>query len=118
MGLTELVIEVANPSDLNTTEEVRLLVDSGAVYSVIPRRVLERLGIKPHTEQRFRLADGSAIIRERGIAAFKYQGRMGGVDVIFGADTDGLLLGATTLEVLGFGLDPIRKELLELPALM
>ena len=63
MGLTHLAIEITNPSNLDLTEEVELLVDSGAVYSVVPRNILENLGITPHAEQQFRLADGS---RSRG----------------------------------------------------
>ena len=83
MGLAHLTIEIANPSNLHVTEKVELLVDSGAVYSVVPRNILERLGIQPHAEQRFRLADGSRILRERGIAGFKYGERIVGVRTWF-----------------------------------
>ncbi len=67
MGLTVLPVEVANPANPDVTEEVDLLIDSGPVYSVIPSSILERLGIDPLIEQRFRLADGSTIVRERAL---------------------------------------------------
>ena len=118
MGLTHLTIEITNPSNLDLTEEVELLVDSGAVYSVVPRNILENLGIRPHAEQQFRLADGSRISRERGIAGFKYGERIGGADVIFGEPNDSLLLGALTLEALRLALDPLRRELREIPMIL
>ena len=36
MGLTHVHMEISNPSDMETTEPIELLVDSGAIYSVIP----------------------------------------------------------------------------------
>ncbi|RLG71311.1 MAG: hypothetical protein DRO11_04780 [Methanobacteriota archaeon] len=42
--------------------KAEFLVDSGAVYSVVPKKVLEKLGIKPLAEQEFRLANGSNLV--------------------------------------------------------
>jgi len=118
MALTTLDIEVGNPANPNVTERVELLVDSGAVYSVIPQPVLERLGIKPIATEDFRLADGSKITRKKGIALFRYGDRVGGADVIFGEEGDGQLVGAFTLEGLGLVLDPLRRELKPLPLVL
>ncbi len=65
MGLTVLDIEVANPSAPESTRTIRFLVDSGAIYSVVPATILEELGIKPLAEKSFRLADGSTICAKR-----------------------------------------------------
>ncbi|MGH7895067.1 MAG: aspartyl protease family protein [Candidatus Binatia bacterium] len=115
MGLTVLTIEVANPAAPERREAVEFLVDSGAVYSFVPRLVLERLGIAPHGRERFRLADGSVIERERGDAVFVYGARRGAAPVIFGDPGDATLLGAVTLESLGLVLDAIRRDLRPLP---
>jgi len=115
MGLTVLEIEIGNPANPEITEKIDLLIDSGAVYSVVPAPVLERLGIKPLTEQEFRLADGTKIVRKKGIALFKYGDKIGGADVIFGEEGDSILLGAFTLEALGLALDPLKRELKPLP---
>jgi predicted aspartyl protease len=115
MGLTVLTLEVANPADPERREAVEFLVDSGAVYSFVPRPVLERLGIQPHSRQRFRLADGSSIDRDRGDALFFYRGHRGASPVIFAEADDATLLGAVSLEALGFVLDAIRRDLLPLP---
>lgn len=118
MGLTVLQIEVGNPATPEVTEKVDFLIDSGAIYSVVPRPLLEKLGLKPLTQEEFRLADGSRIARQKGIALFKYGERIGGADVIFGEEGDSTLLGALTLEALGLSLDPLRRELKPLPMIL
>lgn len=118
MGLTVLEVEVGNPAHPDITEKMEFLIDSAAIYSVVPIPVLERLGIKPLAEQEFRLANGTKIVRQKGIALFKYGDRIGGADVIFGEEGDSMLLGAFTLEALGLALDPLRRELKPLPMIL
>ena len=118
MGLTVLNVEVGKPANPEVTETGELLIDSGAVYSVVPKPILEQLGIRPLAEQEFRLADGSRITRTKGTAIFRYGERIGGADVIFGEEGDSQLLGAFTLEALGLSLDALRRELRELPMIL
>jgi clan AA aspartic protease len=118
MGLTVLEIEVGNVANPEITEKVEFLVDSGAIYSVVPTPILERLGIRPITQQEFRLADGSKIVRKKGGALFRHNERVGVADVIFGEEGDTNLLGAFTLEALGLSLDPLRRELKPLPMML
>lgn len=118
MGLTVLEMEVGNPANPEVTEKIEFLIDSGAIYSVVPAPILERLGIRPLTEQEFRLADGTRIARKKGVAVFKYGDRIGGADVIFGEAGDSVLLGAFSLEALGLSLDPLRRELKPLPMIL
>jgi len=118
MGLTVMELEVGNPAKPDVTEKLEFLIDSGAVYSVVPSTVLQKLGIRPLTEQEFRLDDGTKIVRKKGGAVFKYGDRIGVSDVIFGEEGDTILLGAFTLEALGFSLDPLRRELRPLPMII
>ena len=76
------------------------------------------MGVKPLSEQEFRLANGAKITRWKGIGLFRYGDRVGGADVIFGEEGDSNLLGATTLETLGLVLDPIKRELRPLPIVL
>jgi predicted aspartyl protease len=108
-------IEVANPANPEARRAVDFLVDSGAVYSFAPKDVLAALGIAPHSHQRFRLADGSTIERERGDALYFYRGQRGAAPVIFAEPEDATLLGGVTLESLGFVLDAVRRDLVPLP---
>ena len=118
MGLTFLELEIGDPANPAVTERLDFLIDSGAIYSVVPTPVLERLGIQPLATQEFRLANGTKVQRKKGMAVFKYGDRIGGSDVIFGEEGDSVLLGAFTLEALGLSLDPLRRELKQLPLLL
>jgi len=118
MGLTVLEIEVGNPAKPEVTQKIEFLIDSGAIYSVVPGPILEKLGIKPLARQEFRLADGTKIVRDKGGALFRHGERVGVADVIFGEEGDSVLLGALTLEALGLYLDPIRRELRPLPMVL
>jgi len=118
MGLAVLEIEVGNPATPEATKTVEFLIDSGAVYSVVPTPILESLGIKPLADEAFRRADGSKIVRKKGGAFFKHGDRVGVADVIFGEEGDSTLLGAFTLEALGLTLDPLRRELRPLPMIL
>ncbi len=118
MGLTVLELEIANPSGPRVTEKLEFLIDSGAIYSVVPAATLERLGIQPLATEEFHLANSEKIVRKKGVAIFKYGERVGGSDVIFGEEGDAVLLGAFTLEALGLTLDPLRRELKPLPMLL
>jgi predicted aspartyl protease len=118
MGLTFVKVKVANPADPSRAVEEQFLLDSGAVYSLVPRSDLERIGIKPHSRRTFILANGEPVERELGTAIFEYQGQRGDSLVIFGEPGDSPLLGATTLEGFGYVLDPFRRELKPLPMLL
>jgi clan AA aspartic protease len=111
MGLTHVTVTVGNPANGGGRERVRCLVDSGAVYSLIPGSVLERLGIAAHSTREFILANGDAIQRRLATATFEYEGRRGDSIVIVGEPGGDPLLGATTLEGFGLVLDPFRREL-------
>jgi predicted aspartyl protease len=118
MGLTSVEVDVANPGRPAVKQRLTFLVDSGAVYSVVPAPVLRRLGIRTVKRETFHLADGTVIVRRKGVALFTYGDRVGGADVIFGDKGDSLLLGALTLEALGLMLDPLKRELRPLPMIL
>jgi clan AA aspartic protease len=111
MGITNIHATVLNPSDPSRSAEVEFMVDSGAIYSMVPRVVLQELGIEPHTTRRFYLADGQGIDRQMGFASFESLGERTVAPVVFGEEGDAALMGVTTLEGFGFVLDPFRREL-------
>ncbi len=118
MGLTYLDIDIASPARPEDFRTEQFLVDSGAVYSVVQRTVLEDLGIEPHSHRTFTLANGDQIERPLGDALFRYNGQRGAAPVIFGEPGDSNLLGVVTLEALGYVLDPLKRELRSLPMLL
>ena len=115
MGLTHVKVKIANPARPRRTAQLTCLVDSGATYSVVPAKILERLGIKPHSSRTFILADGTTIKRRLGDAIFRVNGERGASPVIFDDEGDSTLLGSVSLESIGLMLDPIKRVLKPLP---
>jgi predicted aspartyl protease len=111
MGITTIKARVFNPADLTRKVELTFTVDSGAGYSLVPEKVLQELGIEPHTTKSFFLANGDEIQRKMGNAGFEYLGEIACAPVIFAEEGDAALMGVTTLEGFGFVLDPFRREL-------
>jgi clan AA aspartic protease len=118
MGLTHIELSIANPAKPQRRARLSLLVDSGAVYSVVPSSLLRKLGVKPHSRRTFTVADGTQITCRVGDVLFRFDGRQGASPVIFGGKDDGILLGSVSLEALGFILDPLKRELRPLPMLL
>ena len=118
MGLTYIHGTIVNPAKPRRSARLKFLVDSGALYSVVPTSVLRRLGIKPGSSRTFILADGTEVTRSIGQALFRIKGDEGASPVIFGEKGDSVLLGSVSLEALGFMLDPLKRELRPLPMLL
>jgi clan AA aspartic protease len=112
MGLTTQKLVVKESRRARRKAVVNFLIDSGAVYSLVPSATLKRLGIRPHRTVEFSLADGTTIARRVGDAYFEFQGAVGAAPVIFGEKGDEPLLGATTLESIGLVLDPFQRRLI------
>ena len=115
MGVTRVNTTVFNLADPSRRLEIELLVDSGAVDTVVPAGTLASLDIAPHSERTFVLADGSEVTWPVGDAGFAIGSRQGASVVVFGKDDGPVLLGVATLEELGLGLDPVRRELIPVP---
>ena len=118
VGITTQKLIVKERRAARRKAQVRLLVDSGAVYSLVPAKILKRLGIRPHRKVDFALADGRTVSRKVGDAYFEHLGTGGAAPVIFGEEGDEPLLGATTLESLGLVLDPFKRRLIPMRMLL
>jgi predicted aspartyl protease len=110
MGLTTVTVRISRVGGKRAVEET-MLVDSGAIYAVVPAPMLRGLGVRPHGRETFSLADGSSVERGVGSAFFQLGDRRGAAPVIFGEPGDASLLGAIALEALGLVLDPLKREL-------
>lgn len=111
MGLTKVILEITNPEDKSKTVKGEFLVDSGAFYTVLPKRMADKLKIKPKFTQSFGLADGTSIKRPVGNAYVKFEDREIASPVILGKSTDTALMGALTLESLGLIINPFDRTL-------
>ena len=111
MGITLIRARIKNPEKPKLEKEEEFLVDSGAIYSVVPAKILKSLGLSPQREQEFTLADGTKVKREVGYALFEFDGHQAPSPVVFGKRGDSILLGVVTLESTGLVLDPFKRKL-------
>ena len=88
------------------------LVDTGASYSLIPASILEELGIERAEPRMFSLADGSTQELSIGFAEMELEGRVCPVHLVFGLDSNKILLGAMALEAFALAADAKNRRLI------
>ena len=111
MGLFEVRIQVFSLRDAQNSRTLEFIVDTGATLSVIPPEVADELGVHAEEKRLFELANGSHVARDVGHVGFAYEGRRVILPVVIGQRGDVPLLGAVTLETLGYEADPVSKTL-------
>jgi aspartyl protease family protein len=111
VGLTYLDGIVRSPGSRKRGRRVRFLVDSGAVYSVLPAADWRALALRPERDLDFVLADGTTLTRGVSECVFELEGRRATSPVVLGETEDEALLGAVTLETLGLMLNPLNRTL-------
>ncbi len=97
--------------------DIQALVDTGSTYTSIPVDILSGLGVEVIERHRFELADESIVEYGIGQATIRLDGRDRIVVVVFMPDDSSPLLGATTLEMFGLGVDPVGMRLAPVPML-
>ena len=108
-------VEIGVGAERGRYESVEVLVDTGATYTVLPRALLEELGVVAHARAPFVIADGSTIELEIGRAWVRIDGREEVSLVVFG---DTALLGAVTLESFLLAPDPVGQRLVSVEGLL
>jgi len=100
-------------------ESVRFLIDSGAVYSLLPEVSWRAIGLIPTREMDFALADGTTIRRSVSECHISLPQGEAHTPVILGHPGDAQpLLGVVTLEILGLVFDPFHRTLHPMRALL
>ena len=105
-------VVIANPRDLDKQLKVKFLVDTGSSGTVIPRKVVEQLGLECVGSGVVELADGSQIKTKLAYLYLKIDGE----HVFTLASYNGCktpLLGFDVMSVLGLQLDVGRKRFLK-----
>jgi len=114
MGTLRTIVGVQNVSQRGEIRELpETLVDTGSEFTWIPRPILEALDIRVQRRQGFLLADGRRVDRDIGYAIIHAGGAATADDVVFGEDTDFILVGVRSLEGPNLRLDVVRKQLVD-----
>ena len=99
-------------------EAVRLLVDSGATYSLLPENIWRAIELEPTREMSFSLADGTQVVRRISRCWLVLERGEEHTPVILGEPGDEGLLGVVTLEIFGLVLNPFNRTLQPLRAML
>ena len=117
MGTFTVPLQVGDLSGRHFID-VEALVDTGASDTVLPEDMLAGLGIEPVARRTFRLADERTVDYQVGQARIRLEGEDLVVLVVFAPEGMTPLLGATTLETFGLGVDPKGNRLISVPGLL
>ena len=116
MGLFTVRATLIGPTGL--TEDLELLVDTGATFSVIPTAVANRLGLRVRRQQSVVIAGGRRDVWPVAEARIAIEGHGDVPTLSFITDEGPALLGATTLENLCVAVDPVARRLVDADAIV
>ncbi len=117
VGTFRVSFEIGDPEG-RRWETVEALVDTGASYTLVPRPLLERLGVAARFRQPFILADGRQADCDMAETLVRLNGQTRTTLIIFGEEPAVPLLGAYTLEGFGLAPDPVNRRLIRVPGLL
>ena len=117
MGTFFLPIELGDEQRANWTT-LDALVDTGASTTSVPASVLEALGVRPVSTQRFRFAQGEVQELSIGYTRIRFAGNELMTQVIFNAEGTPPLLGALALEGAYMAVDPVGQRLIPVEGLL
>jgi len=108
LGETITRVRVYGPDG---TSELEALVDTGATFTKISRSIASRIGVRPKREVLTQVATGEIIKRQTSTLDAEIKGVRDTVPVVIGEDHEPTVIGYTTLEILGFKINPVTGEL-------
>jgi predicted aspartyl protease len=102
---------------VSATPSWRGLVDTGVTFTKIPRSVASRIGLQAKYMAEVMLGDGRTVTRELALGEVEIEGVRRPVLVAIRGDEEIPVVGYTTLETLGFKVNPITGKLERIPAI-
>ena len=112
MGTFFAEAHFASPRRPERRETVKLLVDSGSMYTWISGASLRDLGVQPTERRRILTIERRATERGMAEVLITLEGRTLHTLCLFGEPGDLEVLGAYTLEGFGLGIDPVQRRLI------
>lgn len=109
MGETSVKFKVYGPN--GRFAELEALVDTAATFTKIPKHVVSKLGLQAKYTTEVELADKRIIRRELTLGEAEIEDVRRPVLIAIGEDEERPIIGYTTLELLGFKVNPITGKL-------
>ena len=117
MGAFRKEIEIGDP-DGSRYDSFIAPVDTGTSMTTMPASSLRELGVTPHDEFTFVLADGQRIQRDVGETWVRIDGRAIITQIVFGDESVQPILGAYTLQGLMLAVETPNERLVRTEALL
>jgi aspartyl protease family protein len=117
MGHVYVDLEIENPEKPGSLIRHKALIDTGATYTVIPRDVCNKLGLKIEGSKAVKTALGSDVL-DMSYSRIRINGKSGVSTILVSDKLDQILVGVVTLEILGLTIDPTTGQLNEAEALL
>ncbi len=112
MGHVYTKVTISNPGDAGKKSTVEAMVDTGATFTVVPKRLAVELDLPITGKGKVRTATGEVVL-QRARALIQIDGKSE-INPVFLSDTlDRVLVGVITLETLSLTVDPTSGELTE-----
>ena len=116
MGAIHVPVTIRNLAQRDRTWEGLFLVDTGATDCMVPRSLLESIGLAPEGQRVYEMADGTQLQIDVTAALVEFMGEAVGATIIMGNTDAEPLLGVTALESAGIEVDPRNETLKRLPS--
>ena len=111
MGAFSIPIEVGDISGTRFVQ-TEAMVDTGAVFTMLPQDIIADFTLIAQENQRFRLADGSRVEYPVGYMRLRFEQKEVIAPVIVGPEGTMPLLGATALENALLGVESHNERLI------
>jgi predicted aspartyl protease len=116
MGIFFQPLTLTGPTGV--VETLDAMVDTGAMFTVIPAPILNRLGVQPFDTIPVRFASGQQERWPIGQLQARLDGRERPILCLFGSADAPALIGAHTLEAFLLTVDPVEQKLVPKEALL
>ena len=116
MGTFSVDLDIGDPRG-EVWETVQALVDTGSSYTWVPRRLLDRLDVRPQFQREFETADGRVVQRDLAVTMVRWNGETMPTLVVFGGNGDAVSLGAYTMKGFSLAPDPVNRRLVRVRGL-
>lgn len=117
MGHVYADAEITNPLRPRLRTKTKVLIDTGATYTVVPERIARELKLRAVGKKIVKTAQGPDTL-DMSYAEITIDGRSGFSTILVSDKLEQALIGVVTLEIVGLTVDPTTGQLKEVEALL
>lgn len=116
MCAAHVTVTIRNPADRAREWRGSLRYDTAAKVSLVPRPLLDAIGLTAKGARAYELPDGTLVEMDITTAELEVMDEIVGGTIIMGDADAEPLLGVTALESVGIEVDPNNQRLKRLPS--